>query len=240
MSRIINNYAFKSYRKNFSESLVLKEGANEERSLFMSLVKKQHFERYYFAVKYIANICPKKNITILDAACGDGYGSRILARNGWKVYGIDKSAPTKKSNKVIFKNMKCENLIFPDKFFDYVVSFETVEHIKDYEKFLDEIKRVTKTMAIISTPNSTFMKELLGKYHTKANPAHVYEFGTEELYLILKKRFKSVDIYNQDEIIKGSRLFTVLTALSRLFRYPKIKLKRWNTTGITNIYLCRV
>ena len=42
-----------------------------------------HLNRYYFA----SNFC--KNKVVLDAACGEGYGSYIIAKNAKNVVGLD-------------------------------------------------------------------------------------------------------------------------------------------------------
>jgi 2-polyprenyl-3-methyl-5-hydroxy-6-metoxy-1,4-benzoquinol methylase len=68
---------------------------------------------------------------------------------------------------------------------DLVVSFETLEHLKDQKKFLKECRRVLRSHGIFicSTPNTTI-------YHLAgANPYHVHELTTTEFESMLEEEF---------------------------------------------------
>lgn len=106
-----------------------------------------------------------KNKKVLEIGCGYGSLSVYMAKKGAKVIGIDISSEAIKisrrnsslnNQKIILKQASGENLQFKDQFFDLVVCCETLEHIPDYKKALDEIIRVTKKSGkiIITTPNS--------------------------------------------------------------------------------------
>lgn len=144
-------------RNNFNKK---EYGSPNNSRLFL-----EHFERYKFASRYT------KGLVILDAACGEGYGTNFLLKNGAKrVIGIDKSEKAIEEAKMKysgeFRVMDVTKLEFEDNYFDCVVSFETIEHLIEYKKFLDEIKRVVKPKGIVimSTPNYVF--ELVKfKYH---------------------------------------------------------------------------
>jgi len=72
-----------------------------------------------------------------------------------------------------------------------IVSFETIEHILDYQTFLKEIKRVLRTngLFILSTPNDIEFPE--------SNHFHVHEFEEKELTSLVKKYFKYQKSYYQ-------------------------------------------
>ncbi len=74
---------------------------------------------------------------------------------------------------------------------DVVVTFETIEHIEDYEKFMAEIKRVLKPdgLAVISTPNDLEFAE--------GNHFHIHEFEHDELKKLIGTHFKHQDDYFQ-------------------------------------------
>lgn len=104
-----------------------------------------------------------KGIKVLDAGCGDGVLSLMMAEKGAIVTGVDLSLPNidacKKRAKD--KNLKsvisfsigdAENLPFPDNSFDLVVSSHVLEHLPDFDKGLREVMRVTKKRAIIAIP----------------------------------------------------------------------------------------
>ncbi|RKD33750.1 class I SAM-dependent methyltransferase [Thermohalobacter berrensis] len=95
----------------------------------------------------------KKGMKILDIGCGTGNFSIKLAKKGCKVIGIDisdemlKIAREKAKEEELdieFYNMDVYNLKFEDESFDAVFSMAAFEFIKEPEKAMEEIFRVTK------------------------------------------------------------------------------------------------
>ena len=160
----------------------------EQKSLFQ-----EHLVRYHFASNFI------QNKSVLDAACGTGYGSSLLLEKGSsKVTGIDNSIEAinfcKKNyfkKNLNFELGNCEKLTFKKSEFDIVISFETVEHLENPNQFLIETKRVLNEngILIISTPNIETYQE--------NNPFHKHEFTTNEFKTFLKKNFKNVLLFYQ-------------------------------------------
>lgn len=161
----------------------------------------EHVHRYVMAQQLV------KNTVVLDAACGTGYGSGILAEHAKKVYGIDISreavsyAQTHYARENIdFLQMSIEHLDFPDAFFDVVVSFETIEHVdREVQKhFLSEIKRCLKPdgLLLMTTPNDELYRQMTrGSYD---NPYHVAEFDESGFRAFLNKEFQYVTMYYQN------------------------------------------
>ena len=98
----------------------------------------------------------------LDAACGSGYGTKILSYKAKKAIGIDYSNKALliarlfyHQPKIRYQHMDCYNLKFKDSYFDKVVSLETIEHLADAELFLAQVQRILKPRGvfIVSTPN---------------------------------------------------------------------------------------
>ncbi len=159
-------------------------------------IYQEHINRYVFASKYI------KNKIVLDVASGTGYGSYYLLKNGAeKVIGLDISSDAINYAKNTFKEQKLNfiqgnsiNLPFHNKSFDVITSFETIEHIKEYDKFLNECWRVLRNggLFICSTPNKK-----ISSPHNKLplNPFHVKEFFPEEFYEIINKYFIDTRLY---------------------------------------------
>lgn len=134
-----------------------------------------HLNRY----SMVKSVCEGKRV--LDAACGEGYGSYFLKKWGAKeVYGLDIDVEAVKkadhifgSSDVKFQCHTVEELPFPDYYFDMIVSFETIEHIDRPEDFLKEVHRVLKPggMIILSCPNDPYYyKEgnISNPFHKKA------------------------------------------------------------------------
>lgn len=119
-----------------------------------------HLNRYATAKPYC------KDAKVLDAACGQGYGSYLMKCWGAKeVDGIDISEEAVSQAKKIFKadglnyiQHTVESLPYEDNTFDLVVSLETIEHVDDVDSFLKEIKRVLKPdgVVVLSCPNDNY------------------------------------------------------------------------------------
>ena len=158
----------------------------------------EHKQRYQF-VKSFA-----KGKTILDAACGDGYGSYMMSKSAGFVSGIDISAETiaiakKKyiADNLSFHVSNVEKLDFEDDHFDIVVAFEAIEHFFSEEiqrAFLREARRVLKQdgVLIISTPN----KKITDERKTE-NEYHIKEFYKHEFIEFLRNEFENVELYSQ-------------------------------------------
>lgn len=162
------------------------------------LFEVEHKQRYEWAAKY----CRDK--TVLDVACGIGYGSAILANRGAShVTGIDISPEAiafgthqyQAANLLLTTGDAC-NLVFEDSSFDVVVSFETIEHLKEPEKLLAEISRVLKPkgLCVCSSPNRDFMPSSGPK---ETNPFHFSEMTYEEFDQLFSRYFDISERFSQ-------------------------------------------
>lgn len=156
----------------------------------------EHLHRYAIAIDLVQH---KK---VLDIACGEGYGSNLLANNANHVTGVDINTNVIKLAKGKYQKQNLEfitggveNIPVPDNYVDVVVSFETLEHIADHEKMMAEIKRVLVTggLLIISTPDKKNYSDKTGY----KNPFHVKELYGEEFTALLNKYFRNVQLLNQ-------------------------------------------
>lgn len=154
----------------------------------------EHIQRYIFVGGYI------KNKSVLDIACGAGYGTYYLAKHGAKyIAGADISVntiiyakETYRKDNLDFMAFNAEQIAKINKKFDVIVSLETIEHLKNYTKFIKGTTKVLKSegILILSTPN----KQVIGNGN---NHFHIHEFSVEELKLALSKYFDPVIIYGQ-------------------------------------------
>ena len=90
--------------------------------------------------------------------------------------------------------------------FDIIVSFETIEHIIEYKKFLNECSRVLKKGGTIvcSTPNKKFSSSFLKK---QLNPFHVIEFYPEEFQNLMNDYFQNIKLYGQFNVNIFKRIY---------------------------------
>lgn len=157
-----------------------------------TLTYAEHITRYRVAQELV------KGRVVLDIASGSGYGTKMLAKTAKKVFGVDVDATSVQYAKENYpaKNLEYkvgdgESIPLPDNSVDVVTTFETIEHIPDYKKFIDEVRRVLKPdgLAVVSTPNDLEFAE--------GNHFHLHEFEYDELVKLLKKDFKYIESYFQ-------------------------------------------
>ncbi len=165
----------------------------------------EHFQRYESIRELI------KDKSVLDAACGEGYGSKILSEYAGEVIGLDISGDTierAQSTYADVTNLKfiqgsIVQLPLEDDSVDVVVSFETIEHVTEdiQNNFLMEVDRVLKKdgLLIMSTPNKKIYSDLYN-YH---NEFHVKEFYENEFIDFLHRRFKNVKLFYQFFEVSG-------------------------------------
>lgn len=164
-------------------------GVNNETAL-------EHLHRYALACELSAG----KNV--LDIACGEGYGSRLLANNAAAVTGVDiDEATIKKANEkyqagnLRFMAANAISTPLPAHSFDLLVSFETLEHLEEHEQLLQEFKRLLKPegLLIISTPDKAVYSDKTGY----RNPFHKKELYTEDFNKLLRQYYSQVQLLTQ-------------------------------------------
>jgi glycosyltransferase involved in cell wall biosynthesis/ubiquinone/menaquinone biosynthesis C-methylase UbiE len=153
-----------------------------------------HLKRYDFARQFC------KDKSVLDAACGVGYGSGYLAEVAREIISVDIAQEAiiyaqkhyQKEN-IQFRVGDVTSLEFPDKYFDVVCAFETLEHLDKPEEFIAEVRRVLKQEGefILSVPH------VKNTRYTPQNPYHRIEYSQNDLEAILKKYFRTVEIFGQ-------------------------------------------
>jgi SAM-dependent methyltransferase len=164
-------------------------------------VRHQHVTRYEWLVDFI------KGRLVIEAACGTGYGSRIMIEGGARrVDSFDLSPETiSKARKehplegLNFEVGDVTNLPVPDHSYDLFVSLETIEHIEADRAFLSEVLRVLRPGGrfICSTPNRELTNPGTSIGDHPFNPHHVREYSCAEFESLMKEHFKDVDLYYQ-------------------------------------------
>ena len=156
------------------------------------------FQRSILAYHRAAEIVSGR---VLEIGTGMGYGIKVVAPSAKEFITIDKSeayAETLPEN-TSFRQMVAPPLQFEDESFDYVISFQVIEHIKQDKEFVKEVSRVLKKGGkfIVSTPNALMS--------LTRNPWHVREYNADELELLLKRGFSSVErmgVYGNERVME--------------------------------------
>lgn len=127
---------------------------------------------------------------VLEIGTGMGYGVEVVAPAAERFITVDKSQAYSVDlpSNTEFRQMTVPPLDFADESFDYVISFQVIEHIKRDRDFVKEVSRVLRKGGsfIVSTPNAPMS--------LTRNPWHVREYRAEELRQLLAPHFESVEM----------------------------------------------
>ena len=157
------------------------------------------FQRSLLAYKEASEIIHGK---VLEIGTGSGYGIKEIAPKAKEFWTLDKyyiSINYKKYRNTRFIKNKVPPLTnMPDNYFDFVICFQVIEHIKDSNFLLKEINRVLKNngILIISTPNR--------KMSLTRNPWHVKEYTGLEFLEFLSQTFMEIEakgIHGNENVI---------------------------------------
>jgi ubiquinone/menaquinone biosynthesis C-methylase UbiE len=146
-------------------------------------------QRLYFPYEIASTIISGK---VLELGCGWGRGVEKLISSCDHFTGLDKNTELinllqEKHPNHYFNTVNLPFLKeFEDNTFDYIVTFQVIEHIQDDKMFLKEAARVLKPggKILLTTVNK--------KYSLSRNPWHIREYLTNELRDLMKGYYKEV------------------------------------------------
>jgi 2-polyprenyl-3-methyl-5-hydroxy-6-metoxy-1,4-benzoquinol methylase len=205
-----------------------------------------HIERYEFASGKLRDAN-----SILDIACGVGYGSRLLKDSlpGVLVTGIDSSAEA-----IDYANARYagpgvtfrvgDAMTFDDGPFDAIVSLETIEHLPDPQRF---IQRAT---TMLLRPGGIFIGSVPVTPSVDANPHHLHDFTARSFRKLLAScgliefdRLHQIQPYSPLAVITRTeeRMRSMRPNIFAYYcRHPKKAILRLKSTlldGFSNKYL---
>ncbi len=156
------------------------------------LIEVEHFVRYRWAAQLVAGR------RVLDAGCGVGYGSAMLAEAGaTEVVGVDLSAKAVAAAasgapaNASFVTGDVHALPFEPGQFDVIVCFEVIEHVEHQDEVIAELVRVLAPAGVLvmSSPNRDV--------YPAGNPHHLHEYVPEELRAALGAHLDHVELRRQ-------------------------------------------
>jgi 2-polyprenyl-3-methyl-5-hydroxy-6-metoxy-1,4-benzoquinol methylase len=154
------------------------------------------FARHIVAYRYAATLVAGKRV--LDAGCGEGFGTHTLADAAGEVVGVDYDEGAIADCRASWTGAERPNLRFehvdltnPGGFhelFDVVLNFQVLEHIQTPRPFLEALKArlAPGGFLLLTTPNRLRT--------VSENPYHVREYTEPELHQELSAVFPSVEI----------------------------------------------
>ncbi len=134
---------------------------------------------------------------VVDLACGEGYGSSVLARTAASVVGVDANPEAFEHARLRYRepNLRFERDLVEtwSGEVDCVVFLQTIEHVADPALLLAHIRELVAPggEAYVSTPN---VLTLAPGAERSDNPWHVREFGPPEFLALCHEAFAGVEL----------------------------------------------
>lgn len=135
---------------------------------------------------------------VVDLACGEGYGSAVLARRAASVVGVDANPEAHEHARLKYRGERIgfeRDLI--DRWsgdVDCAVFLQTIEHVQDAGAVLDHVRELIGPLGIafVSTPNvRTLAPEGAER---SGNPWHVHEYDAAEFRALCERHFGGVEL----------------------------------------------
>lgn len=155
------------------------------------------FRRHLVVYEWIA--AQVTGLRVIDMACGEGYGSDVLARCARSVVGVDANPEAHEHARLRYRrpNLRyardlVETFAEPA---DAVVFLQTIEHVQDAPAVLAHFRSLVGEggVAYVSTPN---VLTLAPKGAERSdNPWHVHEYRAAEYEELCRGTFGKVEMY---------------------------------------------
>ncbi len=154
------------------------------------------FRRHLAVYRWIAERCA--GLEVVDMACGEGYGSAVLAERATRVTGVDANPEAHEHARlkytrpgVTFVRDLVETYTQPC---DAVVFLQTIEHVQDPKGVLEHFREMLRPggTAYVSTPN---LLTLAAPGAEKSdNPWHLREYRAHEFRELCERSFGHVEL----------------------------------------------
>jgi 2-polyprenyl-3-methyl-5-hydroxy-6-metoxy-1,4-benzoquinol methylase len=154
------------------------------------------FRRHLAVYEWIAERCA--GLDVVDMACGEGYGTRVLARRATHVTGVDANPDAHGHARlkytrpgVRFVRDLVETYSEPC---DAVVFLQTIEHVQDPKAVLDHMRSLLRpgVAVYVSTPNVLTLAPAGAE--KSGNPWHLREYHAQEFRELCEASFESVEL----------------------------------------------
>jgi SAM-dependent methyltransferase len=152
------------------------------------------FRRHLVVYEWIAERCA--GLKVVDMACGEGYGTEVLARRAREVTGVDANPEALEHARLKYTRPGVRfvrNMIeLHAEPCDAVVFLQTIEHVPDPEGVLRHFREMGDTV-YVSTPNLLTLAPAGAE--RSGNPWHLREYRVAEFRALCESVFERVDLY---------------------------------------------
>ena len=154
------------------------------------------FRRHLVVYEWIAARVGGRRV--VDLACGEGYGSAVLARTAASVVGVDANSEAFEHARLKYaaSNLRFERNMVElwDGEVDCVVFLQTIEHVGDPDAVLERLRGLVGAagVAYVSTPNVLTLAPRGAE--RSGNPWHVREYHAAEYRALCARHFGDVEL----------------------------------------------
>jgi 2-polyprenyl-3-methyl-5-hydroxy-6-metoxy-1,4-benzoquinol methylase len=155
------------------------------------------FRRHLAVYEWIAGRCA--GLDVVDMACGEGYGTEVLARHAARVTGVDANPEAHEHARLKYTRPGVRFVRDVVESYaercDAVVFLQTIEHVEDPAAVLRHFRGMLRPggSAYVSTPNVLTLAPP-GRERSD-NPWHVREYRVEEFGALCEQSFDHVELF---------------------------------------------
>jgi SAM-dependent methyltransferase len=136
---------------------------------------------------------------VVDMACGEGYGSDLLARSAASVVGVDANPEAHEHARLRYRRSNLRFVRDMVQTFseptDAVVFLQTIEHVPEPGELLDHFRSLLAPggVAYVTTPNVLTLAPPGAE--RSGNPWHVHEYRAAEFEALCREHFAEVELW---------------------------------------------
>jgi SAM-dependent methyltransferase len=136
-----------------------------------------------------------RGLRVADLACGEGYGSDVLAHTAAAVVGVDANPEAYEHARLRYRrpNLRFERGLVErfDEACDAIVFLQTIEHVEEPPRLLERLA-ASAPLCYVSTPNRLTLAPPGAE--KSGNPWHLREYAPDEYRALLRPLFRRVDV----------------------------------------------
>jgi 2-polyprenyl-3-methyl-5-hydroxy-6-metoxy-1,4-benzoquinol methylase len=155
------------------------------------------FRRHLAVYEWIA--ARVGGLRVIDMACGEGYGSAVLARAAAEVIGVDANPEAHEHARLRYRaaNLRFERSMIEtfDAPCDAVVFLQTIEHVQDAGAVLERFKTLVGSSGVVYVTTPNLLTIAPPGADKSDNPWHVREYRSTEFAALCRSHFADVELY---------------------------------------------
>jgi 2-polyprenyl-3-methyl-5-hydroxy-6-metoxy-1,4-benzoquinol methylase len=155
------------------------------------------FRRHLAVYEWIA--ARVSGLRVIDMACGEGYGSAVLAGAAAEVIGVDANPEAHDHARLRYQaaNLRFERGMIEtfDAPCDAVVFLQTIEHVQDAGVVLDRFKTLVGVSGVVYVTTPNLLTIAPPGAQKSDNPWHIREYRPSEFAALCRAHYPGVELY---------------------------------------------